>query len=92
MQPLMGIGLVKLWRYATSDKIDELNTVISEQIADYLPDALGASVSCDMYSTNDPSMSKVLILTANLDENIYNIKIDNNGNYEIVVTKLSDLK
>lgn len=93
MQPKMGIGVNSLWRYVTETRLDELNDEIKQQIVDYMPiEAQGIDCTCSMYKDeNNSSINKVLILTAKLDEDIYNIKIDQSGKYEVTYSKLSDL-
>ncbi len=91
-----GVGLVSKYRYCTEDDFDTLKVDIENQIAKYIPDAQGASVTIQFKQTEVFRDKKIMMIGIRLGNNIYAIGTDGENIYQNVdsntrVISLSDL-
>lgn len=65
-RPDMGVGLVSRYRYAFNDKIKQLESDITDQIATYLPEFTGVSVKVE-------SDNKIIVIAITIDKYTYQL-------------------
>lgn len=79
--PDMGVGLIERYRYMDMDKLNDLQTEVSNQIAKYLPSLNAVTVQVEQISSLD------IRISIKVDNTLYIFNTDFNNQ----ILKLSDL-
>jgi hypothetical protein len=96
--PNMGIGIRSRYRYMTEDEIPNLETEISDQISEYLPEAQGAIIKCVLVNPTSSTVTSAKNLLIGISIGNYTYAYDVENGYKIQdntdITKLTinDLK
>ena len=83
-RPEMGVGLISKYRYSFTDKLEELNSRIKDQVRTYLPNFLTANVNLEVYGTT-------LGIFVNTNNVTYGIKFDSDTG-EVSPLTIEDIK
>lgn len=70
--PTMGVGIISKWRYMDMSKISELETEISKQISQFLPQFQGAKVEIEPSDEED----KAINIKISVNNTLYVFKAD----------------